>query len=77
MKAALALLVIFNIIVALAVAAFFFRYSIIETVQGGEYVIVHDKQNDECQTGGGCAIFSHREWLQSLQQMLMQRGRGL
>jgi GGDEF domain-containing protein len=76
MKTAFALLVIFNIVVALAVAAFFFRYSIVETVGGDEFLIVLQKQSAECGSGGGCAVFSHREWVQSVEQIVGQMRRN-
>jgi hypothetical protein len=73
MKFAALLLLIFNVIAALAVAAFLSKYSLV-TTPAGEFLFLEARQANECRIGGECAVFSQREWLQSLQAFVMQRG---
>lgn len=47
-----------------------------ETKAGGEFLILQSQQAAECHLGGGCAVFSEREWLQSIMQLL-RRGQSL
>lgn len=49
---------------------------VVETKQGGEFLILNPQQAAECQLGNGCAVFSEREWLQSIMQIL-RRGQSL
>jgi hypothetical protein len=75
-KTALALMVILNLIMALAVAAFLMTYSIVETQTGGEFLVLKSEQSKECKDGGGCAVFSEREFQRVIQVIAMQlRGR--
>lgn len=79
MKIALMLLAVVNLIFVLAVSAFFFKYSIVEVQSGDEFVVVQRKQADECLKGGGCAIFSQREFEQTLMAyitMIIRRQQG-
>lgn len=73
MKVAAALLVVLNIIGALAVAAFLMTYSIVETDVGGEFLILKAEQAKECRDGGGCAVFSQREFSLLLTKALRNR----
>jgi hypothetical protein len=75
-KTALALMVILNFIMALAVAAFLMTYTIVETQGGGEFLVLKSEQGKECKDGGGCAVFSEREFQRVIQVIAMQlRGR--
>lgn len=72
MKVAALLLLIFNVIAGLAVAAFLFRYSLV-TTPAGEFLFVEATQANECNGGGGCAVFSQREFVMAVHQ-LSRRG---
>lgn len=76
MKVAALVLLILNVIVALAATAFFLKFSIVESVSG-EYLLLKPEQAAECKMGGGCAVFSEREWMQSVIQALRRQGRPL
>jgi hypothetical protein len=67
MKVAALLLLIFNVIAGLAVAAFFFHFSMVVT-PAGEFLFVEEKQANECRLGGECAVFSQREFFQAMMQ---------
>ena len=55
------------------------NFSLVETNMGGEYLILHHEQAEECRHGGGCAVWSRREFRAAIQQILLgsQRGQGL
>lgn len=73
MKTFALLLFVVNVIAALAIAAFFAKYSVIQTAGGDEFVVVLSTQADECKSGGGCAVFSQREFFRAMAQAM--RGR--
>ena len=52
-------------------------YTVMKTVIGGDYIVVTEKQAKECKEGGGCAIFSEREFDQTVRMILAQRGKSL
>lgn len=43
---------------------------VVETKQGDEFLILGPQQAAECQLGNGCAVFSEREWVQSILKLL-------
>lgn len=76
MKTALALMVVLNLIMALALAAFLMTYTVVETQTGGEFLVLKSEQGKECKDGGGCAVFSEREFQRVIQMIALQlRGR--
>jgi hypothetical protein len=60
-----AVLLVLNVIAGLAIAAFFFRFSLVVT-PSGEYLFVETEQANECRIGGPCAVYSKREFIQAM-----------
>jgi hypothetical protein len=79
MKLAFAVLV-FALLSAVGAVAYA-NFSFAETITGGEYLVLKAEQAKECKEGGGCAVFSEREFhrhvMQMAQILLMQRGKSL
>lgn len=69
-------MVVLNLIMALALAAFLMTYTVVETQTGGEFLVLKSEQGKECKDGGGCAVFSEREFQRVIQMIALQlRGR--
>lgn len=49
------------------------RYSIRPVLVGDDYLLMTERQAKECQEGGGCAIFSEREFLAALARLIGQQ----
>jgi hypothetical protein len=79
MKLAFAVLV-FALLSAVGAVAYA-NFSLVETAVTGEWMLLKDAQAKECKEGGGCAVFSEREFsnavMQTAMQMLMQGGKKL
>jgi hypothetical protein len=79
MKLAFAVLV-FALLSAIGGVAYA-NFSLVETAMTGEWMLLKDAQAKECKDGGGCAVFSEREFhnavYQTAMQLLMQRGKSL
>lgn len=72
MRLAAVILGLVSVFVAAIVAAFFHYFTLVPTVRGDEYLVLRAEQAAECALGGGCAVFSEREWLQSVQSIVLQ-----
>jgi hypothetical protein len=51
------------------------RYGFTQTVSG-DILVMTPQQAKECEDGGGCAIFSEREFLAALSRILQKRSQS-
>lgn len=72
MKLAALILSMLAMMAAVCVAAFFHYFTVMPTVRGDEFLVMRAEQAAECKLAGGCAIFSERELMQALAQLLQQ-----
>ena len=49
------------------------KFRIEPTLQGDDYLVMGEKQAKECAEGGGCAIFSEREFMAAMAAVLQRR----
>jgi hypothetical protein len=75
MKRALWLTSATLVLVLAASAVVAARYGFAETV-GGDILVMGPQQAKECEDGGGCAIFSEREFLAALSRILQKRSQS-
>jgi hypothetical protein len=79
MKLAFAVLV-FALLSAVGAVAYA-NFSLVETAMTGEWMLLKDAQAKECKEGGGCVVFSEREFhnavMNTAMQLLMRRGKSL
>ena len=52
------------------------NFSLVETAMTGEWMLLKAAQAKECEEGGGCAVFSEREFRNAVMQTAMQMLRG-
>lgn len=72
MKLAAVILGLLALFVAAIGAAFLHYFTVVPTVRGDEFLVLRAEQAAECKLGGGCAVFSEREWLQAVQQLVLE-----
>jgi hypothetical protein len=48
-------------------------FTVMKTVIGDDYLLMTDKQAKECKEGGGCAIFSEREFSRTVNAIIAQQ----
>lgn len=50
-------------------------YSLQKVQVGDDYLLLAPEQAEECRSGGGCAVFSEREFAQAVARLLIKRER--